>query len=153
MGAPGKEITMPIPNRISASLSDADQQKVLAAIDTMEKYMPFLLALTPEEKQALTKAGDKSHAFTAKALHTAEANPTILPAKFDLAEMQKDVKLSAQMYPIYTRLQGLWNKVDDSFSVVNSEGFAAALTVYRYVKVDDDPELASVAGDLGPSSS
>ncbi len=139
---------MPIPNRISAVLTPATQKKVLALLDEIDGLLPFTVALSPAEKKGLTKAGDKSQAFITKAYRAAAANPEVLPRKFDLDEMRKDVELEAMFSPIYNRFRSLFDKISDSNSVINSEGYAAALVVYRYVRVDDDPEMAATADDL-----
>jgi hypothetical protein len=45
-------------NRISASLSQADQQAPLSAINTVREKLPFLFDLSPEERHALPKTCD-----------------------------------------------------------------------------------------------
>ena len=47
-------------NRVSAQLGEAERQAVFAAIQTIRQKLPFLLDLTPEERHALPKFGDKS---------------------------------------------------------------------------------------------
>ncbi len=39
---------MTVENRISASLSQADLQAVMSAIDTIRQKLPFLVDLSPE---------------------------------------------------------------------------------------------------------
>lgn len=59
-------------NRIVATLSVADRDKVLDSIAQIRTLLPFLIDLTPEERQALPKMGDKSRAFVSQALQLAE---------------------------------------------------------------------------------
>ncbi|HEV7892558.1 MAG TPA: hypothetical protein VGP08_18235 [Pyrinomonadaceae bacterium] len=40
-------------NRISATLSQADRQAVLDAINTIRTKLPFLIDLSPEERRSL----------------------------------------------------------------------------------------------------
>ena len=40
-------------NRISAALSQADQQAVLAAVNTIREKLPFLIDLSPDERRSL----------------------------------------------------------------------------------------------------
>jgi hypothetical protein len=80
-------------NRISATLSQADQQAVLDAVNTIRQKLPFLIDLSPEERHTLLRMGDKSRGFVAQALEVATLNPDILPRSFDAAEMRKDVEL------------------------------------------------------------
>jgi hypothetical protein len=74
-------------NRISATLSQTDQQAVLDAINTIRTKLPFLVDLSPEDRHALPKMGDKSRGFVSQALDVATQNADILPRNFDVAEM------------------------------------------------------------------
>lgn len=121
-------------NRISATLSPADQQAVLAAIGTIREKLPFLIDLSPEERHALPKMGDRSRGFVAQALDVASQNTDILPRSFDVEEMRKDVELLAALSPIMTALAQLNELVDDTFMEVGSEAYASALMVYQYAR-------------------
>ena len=121
-------------NKISATLSDADKQAVLSAIQTIRQKLPFLIDLTPEERHALPKMGDKSRAFVEQALNVAEQNEDILPRSFDVAEMRKDVELITALAPILAAIAQLQELLDDSFLEVGSEAYTAALLVYQYAR-------------------
>lgn len=58
-------------NRISASLSQADRHAVLDAVNTIRTNPPFLVDLSPEERQALPRMGDRSRGFVEQALTVA----------------------------------------------------------------------------------
>src|SRR5438270_8919793 len=121
-------------NRISATLSDADKQAVLSAIQTIRQKLPFLVDLTPEERHALPKMGDKSRAFVEQALNVAEQNEDILPRSFDVAEMRRDVELIQALDPLLPALAQLQELVEDTYIAVGSEAYTAALAVYQYAK-------------------
>jgi hypothetical protein len=44
---------MAIPNRVSATLSQEDQEALLSALATIRQKLPFLLGLNPDERHAL----------------------------------------------------------------------------------------------------
>lgn len=119
---------------ISAQMSQADRDAVMAAIATIKAKLPFLVDLSTEERKALPKMGDKSRAFVLKAMEVATQNPDFLPRSFDLSEMQKDVQLYESLYPILMALTQLQDWVDDTCLAVGSEAYAAALQVYTYAK-------------------
>ncbi|MCU0527592.1 MAG: hypothetical protein MUF72_22570 [Elainella sp. Prado103] len=119
---------------ISAQLSQADRDAVMAAITTIKTKLPFLVDLSTEERKALPKMGDKSRAFVLKAMEVAIQNPDFLPRSFDLSELQKDVQLYESLYPILLALTQLQDWVDDTCLAVGSEAYAAALQVYTYAK-------------------
>lgn len=121
-------------NRISASLSQADRQAVLDAIDTIRQKLPFLIDLSPDDRRSLLRMGDKSRGFVAQALEVAEQNPGILPRSFDVAELRRDVELLAALSPVLTSLAQLNELVDDTHMAVGSEAYASALLVYQYAR-------------------
>ena len=137
-------------NRVNATLSPADQQAVLDAIATIKAKLPFLVDLTPTERQILPKMGDKSRAFVHKALEVATQNPGFLPRDFDLAEMRHDVELFESLQPVVVALTQLQELVDDTVVGVGSEAYTAALLVYQYAKASNQgaalDELADALG-------
>jgi len=122
-------------NRVSATLSQADQQAVLAAVNAIRQKLPFLIDLTPEDRRTLPRMGDRSRGFVSQALEVASQNTDILPRSFDVEEMRKDVELLAALSPIMVALAQLNELVDDTFMEVGSEAYAAALAVYQYARV------------------
>jgi len=118
-------------NRVSAVLTPADVDAVMAAIATIRQKLPFLIDLTPEERHDLPKMGDKSRAFVSAALTFAQQNVDILPRFFDVEEMNKDVSLFAALQPIYAALTQLYELLDDTTLTVGSEAYTAALLVYH----------------------
>ncbi len=101
-------------NRISASLSKADREAVMAAIATIREKLPFLIDLTTEERRTMLKMGDKSRAFVSKALEVGTQNPDFLPRAFNLEEMRRDVELYEALYSVLLSLTQLQELVDDT---------------------------------------
>jgi hypothetical protein len=121
---------MTVPNRISATLSQEDQDALLNALATIRQKLPFLLGLSPDERRTLPRLGDKSRVFVTKALEVATQNPDFLPRSFDIDEMKQDVQLFDAMYPLLLSLTQLQELLSDTTAVVGSEAYAAALLVY-----------------------
>ncbi len=137
-------------NQISATLTPADRDAILAAIATIKQKLPILMDLTTEERKALPKMGDKSRAFVSKALEVATQNPDFLPRSFDLEEMRKDVQLFEAMYPIVMAFLQLQELLDDTYVTVGSEAYAAALQVYNYAKASGQGSgLDAVVEEMG----
>ena len=61
-------------------------------------------------------------------------NQDFLPRSFDIEEMEKDVELYNDLYPVLLSLHQLNELVEDTLMVVGSEAYAAALVAYRYAK-------------------
>jgi len=137
-------------NRVSASLSVADQEAVMAAIATIKNKLPFLIDISVEDRQNMLKMGDKSRAFVQKTMDLVNQNDDFLPRGFDVDEMRKDVKLLADLYPILQGLNQLQELVDDTIMVVGSEAYAAALVAYRYAKESGaGAGLDGIVDDIG----
>ncbi len=136
-------------NRIDATLSPSDKDEVLAAIATIKQKLPFLTDLSPEERRALPKMGDKSRAFVSKAAEVAAQNPDFLPRAFDVNEMRRDLELFEALQPIAVSLTQLQELMDDTLLAAGSEAYAAALVVYNYAKTSGQgAALDAVADEL-----
>jgi len=136
-------------NRIDSSLSSTDQQAVREAIAAIREKLPFLVDLTPEESKSLSRMGDKSRAFVAKALEVAESNPDILPRAFDVAEMRQDLELYEALYPIAMQLAQLAELVGDTLALAGSEALTSARMVYKFAKASSlDAGLEPLIEDM-----
>jgi len=136
---------------ITASLSPEDMQQIKAALQTIQKKLPFLITLSTEERRRLFKMGDKSLAFVNNSLTAAQSNPDILPASFDIQEFVRDYQLAATLTELLIALRQLSEQVDDTLLAVGSEAMSSSLTVYEYVKTaaKKTPGLKSLAEQLG----
>ncbi|AVH61954.1 hypothetical protein CDG77_00660 [Nostoc sp. 'Peltigera membranacea cyanobiont' 213] len=136
---------------IAATLSPQDIQEIKAALQTVQKKMPFLITLSTEERRKLVKMGDKSLAFVNNSITAAQSNREILPATFDVEELVQDYQLAAALTELLTSMQQLTEQVDDTLMAVGSEAMTSSLTVYDYVKTASKktPGLKIVAEQLG----
>lgn len=136
-------------NRVSATLTPTDRQAIMSAIDTIKQAMPFLVHLTKEERKTLPKVGDRSRGFMLNCLDAAQQHSDCLPRSFDVAEMQKDIQLMEDLYPVLMALNELQSLVDDTYFAAHSEAYVASLKVYDAVKAHDDlPGLKIVVEQL-----
>ncbi|MBW4419412.1 MAG: hypothetical protein KME13_09300 [Myxacorys californica WJT36-NPBG1] len=135
---------------ISATLTPAERDTLMAAMTMMKEKLPFLVDLSAEERKNLPKMGDKSRAFVGKALEVATQNPDFLPRSFDLEELRKDVQLFEMLYPLLMSITQMHELLDDTCLAVGSEAYAAALQVYSYAKASGQGAgLDAVVGELG----
>jgi len=118
-------------NRIDAELPIGKRDQIIDLINQIRALLPFLIDLSPEDRQALPKMGDKSRAFVTGSLRLATQDDSYLPRSFDVAEMRKDVELAEALLPIVVALKQLTEYVDDTYIQVGSEAYTAALVVYQ----------------------
>lgn len=121
-------------NLVSATLTDADRDAALAALHAYEAKLPFLLGLTPAERQQLQKMGDTRRAFVEQTVTIAAQNPQIFPASFDQAELQKDMNLYLQLAPIADAIQVSYDKTNDTIMALGSDLYSTSLEAYGYIK-------------------
>jgi hypothetical protein len=136
--------------KLSVTMTAAEVEAVMSAIQTIKQKMPFLLALTSEERRALPQPGDRGRAFIGKALEVATQNPAILPGFFSLDELRKDVELSQTLQPILLSLAQLQGMIEDTARVATSEAYSGALNVYSYAKASGSAAaLGGTVEELG----
>ena len=49
-----------LPNKVSANINETVKKEILDAIETINKKLPFLVALTPSERRELPKMGART---------------------------------------------------------------------------------------------
>ena len=69
-------------NRINTHFTAEQREEARATLVALAASLPFLIDLSPEERAAMPRFGDKSRGFISKALDIAENNP-------DRAESQR----------------------------------------------------------------
>ncbi|BAY13148.1 hypothetical protein [Calothrix sp. NIES-2098] len=136
---------------ITATVSPEDIQEIKAALQTIQKKLPFLVTLSAEERQKLVKMGDKSLAFVNNSVTAAQSNREILPASFNVEEFVQDYQLATTLTELLTSMRQLTEQVDDTLLAVGSEAMSSSLTVYDYVKTaaKKTPGLKTLAEQLG----
>ena len=141
---------MPYQN-INAQVTAAEVQAVKDSVATIRAKLPFIVSLTPEERQGIFKTGSGSLAFVQNSLQAAKNNPGILPGNFKVNEFESDVNLFAVLTELNTIIQQLQSQVDDTRLAVGGEAMTGATTVYNFVKAaaKTTPGLKPVADQLG----
>lgn len=146
-------------NLVSGALTDADLQEIHQAVALIRERMPFLIDLSTDEKRALALLGERSEGFVRKAREVANANPGMLPAAFDLDEMNGDLELYGRLQGIRTRLVQLLELVEDTSTGLGADILQDALAVYRFAKfvgaegLDElRDEMAQRFNRVGPST-
>jgi hypothetical protein len=136
-------------NRISATLTPTEADKIRKAIEAVDKLMPFLVSLDDAARKELHPVGDMSREFIRKGLVAAKTHPEALPRSFDIPEFEKDVELSEAIYPLLLAVRRVHNRVESTHALALSEAYASALVVYRSVRDNDvDGAMAAARGEL-----
>lgn len=136
---------------ISATISAADLQTIKDAFATILEKLPFLVTLSPAERQAAYKTGPDRVSFVINTLAAVQSNPDIFPASFDAAEFQKDVDLFTILTDLCTLASQLFSQLDDTRLAVGTETMGGARQAYRYIKeaAEKTPGLKPLTEQLG----
>jgi hypothetical protein len=142
---------MAIPNRVSATLAQADIDAIETDLTTITNKLPFLIDLKPEERDGLTYLKDRNRQFVTNSLKLVDKESNFLPRSFDVEEFRKDCLLYNSLASVNKSIASLLQRVGDTLSVSGSEAYAAALAVYNYAKSSNvatpgiDPYLDDLA--------
>ncbi len=140
-------------NRVSIKITAAEVQKVTDALKVVNDTLaPYLVALTPDERQALPKMNDGTLPFVQKALDYATTNPQFVPAYIDVPELKVDVDATDSLLQIDRPLVQLAESLTHTVILCGSEAYVAALAFYNSVKQAAKmkvPGAEPIAKDLG----
>jgi hypothetical protein len=103
---------------------------------------PYLLALTPEERQALPKMGSRSLEFVEQAHDFAVQNSGHVPPYLNMTEFNVDFTDAHGLWTLLNSIQQLEQGVNDTEMVAGSEAYQAALTFYGFVKTEAKKDVS-----------
>lgn len=119
---------------ISATLTAAERDALLAKIDEIRSGLPFLVDLDAEDIAGLPKLGDKSLAFVRRTLELARQDDSFLPRSLNIEEFARDLALYEALDPLVQRLTVVLELLRDTRTVAGSDAYLAALDVYHAAK-------------------
>jgi len=126
---------MPQENRISIVLKPDDLRQVHDALTTVNTVLkPYLIVLTPAERQELPKMGDSTAPFVQKTLEYAQTNPGFVPAYLDIQELKTDFDAVESLLQVFRPVEQLYYNLNDTITLSGSEAYVASLAFYNSVK-------------------
>ena len=121
-------------NKISATLSAQDMTDILAAFATIKAKMPFLINLSPTERQRMpsisTERGGMIDTFTTEM----DLHPDLIPTFVDMPELALDKALFLQLETIRACADEICEGINDTQKAVGSDMYLAYLSFYNNVK-------------------
>lgn len=140
-------------NKLSNQITAESLQQVMNAATAVEAALPFLISLTPAERAAGLRLGDKSYALVEKVRTYMLQQPTLTPNYIDQAEFEKDFALFTDLINIQRRFQPLMDKINDTLAEAGMESVGTALSYYHYLKgaaKQGVPGAEAIYSDLKP---
>ena len=143
---------MPYENH-SSTHTPAQDTAVNAAFDAIRDNLPFLINLTPEERQGRNKMGPDSFSFVTRALSHAAQNPQVLSAWMNLPEGQRDLAAANQLRLYFQQAASLFEAIQDTMMATGGEAKTFANDIYGAfdaARRANVPGMDSVHDDLSP---
>ena len=122
-------------NLVSLEFSAAQLEAVDAALAALEKNLAELVTLTAEQRRKALKMGDGSEVFCRQTELVLRQNAGMVPADFELAELQQDIATLDALRPRLQRLRTLTDRADDTELALGSDILSASLDGYALTKV------------------
>jgi hypothetical protein len=119
---------LPIPADVLAEV----RTHITAAATALQ---PYVLPLTPAERQTIPKMGDKTLSFVEKSYEFAEANPPLRPSFIDMSTFEVDMHDATGLRVVENAARQLFEAINDTEMLAGSEAFQAALGFYNNVKL------------------
>jgi hypothetical protein len=102
--------------------------------EAVAALQPYLIALTPEERQTIPKMSGKTMPFVEKTLEYGESAPQFAPPYMDREAPFSDMKVLQQLTPLFRIIKAMNDGLDDTIMEAGGEGFVNALSYYNSVK-------------------
>lgn len=138
-------------NKVSAEVTEAMKAEFKQDIEKIKAKYPWLVSLTPEERSASIRIGDKSNTLVSKVLEYNEAHPEYMPVYVDKAEMVKDFKLWNDLTTMARASALFTESINDTAIQAGNEAMEAALAYYNSVREAAKrgaPEAQTIYDDL-----
>ena len=121
-------------NKIDVTLTTEQVAAIIAALDTLDTALPFIVSLTPEERKSLFRMGTRSEGFVREALTAVQQHPDHIPVSLGVVEMERDLALRDALQPVLSRLGAIHTKVQDTWHLAGADAMQKATAVYRVLK-------------------
>ncbi len=142
---------MAIPNRISTEITSEVKEEVLRRISEARTLLPFLIALSDDERKALRDIGQQGLIYTLDTLDGMNQFPETIPATFDKNEFTKDVVLLDSLDDLMDEVMSFYVALKDTYNQAGSEAMKSADKAYDYLKKgeDNNVSLREVVAKIG----
>jgi hypothetical protein len=125
---------MPDDNRVSATITAEVKTQVITKIQEIMDLLPFLVNLSPEEKQGIATIGTERGAMDAAFTSEMAAHPDLVPGFVDATELGLDRELRGALQEILQRTRELNDALEDTVHVAGSDVLLAYLSFYGNVQ-------------------
>jgi hypothetical protein len=138
-------------SHVQAIPQDVSTQAQTKIQEVLTLLVPYLLALTPTERQGMPKMGEKTIGFVEKAHDFAQQNPNLVPPYLGMTAFDVDFTDAHGLWTLHNIVLQLEEGIGDTEMAAGSEAYQAALVFYKSVKMvaaQDIPGAKAVYEEL-----
>ena len=103
--------------------------------DLINLLEPYLLILTPGERDALVKIGDGSFRFLELSHELAVDYPDLFPAFMQAAVFKEEFSTANELWSIINKINKLQEKINDTEMLAGNRALDFAIAFYQTVKI------------------
>ena len=143
---------MPINHNLPA-VSELDVASAMANVQSINTLLPYLIQLTPKEKQQYAGIKNKRETLSEKLYHHASNNSLIVPAFVSLPMLDQKLSNYKRLKSLENVLQLALEKVRDTAHNEGHLAFKEALKIYDMVEMavnSNVPGIDTIYADVKP---
>jgi hypothetical protein len=136
---------------ISAAINAADKAQIEASITQIKTLLPFLINMDPQARKRLRKMATKRAGYVAEVYNAVIANPSVVPASFDVTEYTKDKVLYDDLVYIRDLIITLSEAIEDTLLTLGGELMHESDSAYNYMQraAKDNSPLSETVKKIG----
>jgi len=119
---------------LSVTITSQQKAEIIEKIAAVKAALPFLINLTPDERQALRKVAEKRQGYVNDVMIAVKANPTMIPPVINTEEYFKDALLYNDMAEIMAHLKTLYEGINDTYMAAGNEAISVTDQCYGILK-------------------
>ena len=134
--------------------ADVFQNAQLKLNELVKMFEPYLVVLTPEERQTLTKNGTGSFEFVKLSHELAVEYPELFPSFIKTAIFREEFFTAHELFIFARKIEQLKNNLNDTEMLAGSRALDVAMTFYQTVKIAarrDIPGARTIFEELKPA--
>jgi hypothetical protein len=129
-------------NENTQAIPIAVVDEVMELIEEAKALMkPYVRALTPEQRRAALKMGEKTLSFVEHALELAVINPDLQPKFLNITTFKGNLDDAKNLMPLFITVQQLEEELDDTKMVAGGDAYKDALAFYNSVKYQAEQDI------------
>ncbi len=118
-------------NRIDIAITEEQAASAVAAVAAVATAMPYLIAMSPEDRKYMVKPGERSEGFIRATLELARENTHLVPSLVDMTKLDRDLALRDKLAPIEVALTLLATKVNHTRRLAAADLYEGCLDLYH----------------------